>query len=63
MAKDRYCAFCGKHESEVKRLIAGPGIYDCDECITLKYEMLSDPNPGDPDRTWTLEELAIERPD
>lgn len=56
MKKDRYCSFCGKHETEVERLIAGPGgIYDCNECIILKYEMLSTPNPGDPDTTWDMD--------
>lgn len=29
------CSFCGKREGQVKRLIAGPGVFICDECIDL----------------------------
>jgi ATP-dependent Clp protease ATP-binding subunit ClpX len=29
------CSFCGKSQKQVKRLIAGPGVYICDECIDL----------------------------
>jgi ATP-dependent protease Clp ATPase subunit len=27
------CSFCGKHQDQVQRLIAGPGVYVCDECV------------------------------
>ena len=30
------CSFCGKSQSAVQRLIAGPGVYICDECVVLK---------------------------
>ena len=33
------CSFCGKSQNEVKKLIAGPGVYICDECIELCNEM------------------------
>ena len=29
------CSFCGKQQDEVKRLVAGPGVCICDECVTL----------------------------
>ena len=29
------CSFCGKQQDEVKRLVAGPGVYICDECVAL----------------------------
>ena len=29
------CSFCGKHPDQVKRMIAGPGVYICDECVGL----------------------------
>ena len=29
------CSFCGKSQKQVKKLIAGPGVYICDECIDL----------------------------
>ncbi len=37
-----YCSFCGKREDRVKRLIAGPGVYICDECIHLSQEILDE---------------------
>lgn len=35
------CSFCGKSAHEVSRLIAGPSVYICDECVTLCSEILS----------------------
>lgn len=34
------CNFCGKPRSELKKLIAGPGVYICDECITISYNII-----------------------
>ena len=34
------CSFCGKSHAEVKKLIAGPGVYICDNCITLCKSVL-----------------------
>ncbi len=34
------CSFCGKTQDEVNRLIAGPGVYICDECIEVCFEIL-----------------------
>jgi ATP-dependent Clp protease ATP-binding subunit ClpX len=36
------CSFCGKYQDQVKRLIAGPGVYICDECIELCYEIITE---------------------
>ena len=36
------CSFCGKPQSEARRLIAGPGVYICDECIELCMSILED---------------------
>lgn len=36
------CSFCGKTQDQVRRLIAGPGVYICDECIELCSEIISD---------------------
>lgn len=36
------CSFCGKPQSEVRRLIAGPGVFICDECIELCMSILND---------------------
>ena len=34
------CSFCGKSQKQVKKLIAGPGVYICDECIDLCNEII-----------------------
>ena len=34
------CSFCGKTQKQVKKLIAGPGVYICDECIDLCNEII-----------------------
>ena len=34
------CSFCGKSQEEVKKLIAGPSVYICDECIELCNEIM-----------------------
>jgi ATP-dependent Clp protease ATP-binding subunit ClpX len=36
------CSFCGKAQSEVRRLIAGPGVFICDECVELCMSILND---------------------
>src|SRR6201989_209618 len=36
------CSFCGKSQRQVKKLIAGPGVYICDECIDLCNEIIDD---------------------
>ncbi len=41
------CSFCGKNQSEVRRLVAGPGVYICNLCIELCNEVLKeDAAPG-----------------
>ncbi|MGI6177050.1 MAG: ATP-dependent Clp protease ATP-binding subunit ClpX [Eubacterium sp.] len=39
---DMRCSFCGKERSEVKRLIAGPGVYICDQCVEMCHQILMD---------------------
>ncbi len=36
------CSFCGKHEDQVERIIAGPGAYICNECVQLCMHLLDD---------------------
>ena len=36
------CSFCGKSQKLVKKLIAGPGVYICDECIDLCNEIIEE---------------------
>lgn len=45
--KNLYCTFCGKSQHEVKKLIAGPSVFICDECIDLCNEIIRDEKPAD----------------
>ncbi|MBK5242241.1 ATP-dependent Clp protease ATP-binding subunit ClpX [Clostridium sp.] len=45
--KQLKCSFCGKNQDQVRRLIAGPGVYICDECIELCSEIIVDEFQGD----------------
>ena len=36
-----HCSFCGKSQNEVKKLIAGRGVYICDECIDVCINIVS----------------------
>src|SRR5918997_582612 len=49
------CSFCGKSQRQVKKLIAGPGAYSCDECIDLCNEIIDEELTGAP--TFDLENL------
>ena len=48
-----FCSFCGKNQNEVRRLIAGPSVYICDECVDLcndiitEESVVADANDGD----------------
>ncbi len=39
---DVRCSFCGKSQDEVKKLVAGPGVYICNECIDLCKEIIDE---------------------
>jgi ATP-dependent Clp protease ATP-binding subunit ClpX len=43
-----YCSFCGKSQHEVKKLIAGPSVFICDECIDLCNDIVRDEIAADP---------------
>ena len=50
------CSFCGKHQDQVRRLIAGPGAYICNECVQLCMSILEDEHD-------TVQTAAVEVPD
>lgn len=55
-----FCSFCGKSQKEVKKLIAGPAVYICDECIQLCGEIIEEENEkgsGVLDRTLVPHEI------
>lgn len=45
--KPLYCSFCGKSQHETRKLIAGPSVYICDECIDLCDEIIRDEVQGE----------------
>jgi|UniRef100_A0A7C3WW75 ATP-dependent Clp protease ATP-binding subunit ClpX len=45
--RELHCSFCGKSQKEVKKLVAGPGVYICDECISIAYKILEEENKED----------------
>jgi len=49
--KTLYCSFCGKSQHEVKKLIAGPSVFVCDECIELCNEIIRDELPATTETT------------
>ncbi|AOP34402.1 ATP-dependent Clp protease ATP-binding subunit ClpX [Leptospira tipperaryensis] len=53
-----FCSFCGKEQDAVKRLVAGPGVYICDECISLCNEIIAE----DHDHTHEKSEVFSEVP-
>jgi ATP-dependent Clp protease ATP-binding subunit ClpX len=54
-----YCSFCGKSQHEVRKLIAGPSVYVCDECVELCNDIIKDELQDDPS---TLGESALPKP-
>ena len=58
------CSFCGKTQDQVKKLIAGPDVFICDECVELCNEILDEEFFEGKERTYcyeTLENLAFFR--
>ncbi|TXG87019.1 MAG: ATP-dependent Clp protease ATP-binding subunit ClpX [Rhodocyclaceae bacterium] len=56
-----YCSFCGKSQHEVKKLIAGPSVFICDECIELCNDIIRDEIAGAEDGKPARSELPIPR--
>lgn len=57
-----YCSFCGKNQNEVRKLIAGPSVYICDECVDLcndiiREEVLEATEEGSEERLPTPREI------
>ncbi len=56
MNDNLFCSFCGKNQKEVQKLIAGPAVYICDECIQLCSEIIEEEREKDSD---VLEQLLV----
>ncbi len=50
------CSFCGKTQEIVQRIIAGPGVYICNECISVCNDIIEDDLYENPDATYTVDE-------
>jgi hypothetical protein len=50
------CSFCGRPHTEMGKLVAGPGVYICDECVNLCIDVLSVDSPAQPPAIpeWSL---------
>jgi ATP-dependent Clp protease ATP-binding subunit ClpX len=70
------CSFCGKSQEQVRKLIAGPGVYICDECVDLCNEILDEelfdgtatapqpaprPEPAEKRRSSRLSNISLDR--
>lgn len=58
--KQGKCSFCGKNQSDVARLIAGPGVNVCDECVHLCNSLLTEDSHGV--KSAHLSELKVPKP-
>ena len=56
------CSFCGKSQENVKKIIAGPGVYICDECINVCQEIIEDEFYEDDEEFDVVEEEKIPTP-
>ena len=53
------CSFCGKSESMVHKLIEGPGVFICDECISLCNELINDNLPDSEDKKQDISDSIV----
>ena len=49
-----YCSFCGKSQHEVKKLIAGPSVFICNECVDLCNDIITEEALGTTDGEMKL---------
>ena len=50
-----YCSFCGKSQHEVRKLIAGPTVFICDECVELCMDIIKEENKDSFVNFWKTE--------
>ena len=53
-----HCSFCGKSQDQVRRIVAGPNAYICNECVLLCQEIVSD----DVESVGAHGEIEIKKP-
>ena len=57
-----YCSFCGKSQSEVRKLIAGPSVYVCDECVDLCNDIIKEELASDDQSEVGVTEQRLPKP-
>ena len=57
-----YCSFCGKSQHEVKKLIAGPTVFICDECVELCMDIIKEENKSSLVKHQDLSLIHISEP-
>ena len=57
--KQLKCSFCGKNQDQVKRLIAGPGVYICDECVEICSDILDEEFETEADEKEVVDGMNI----
>ena len=57
-----YCSFCGKSQFEVVKLIAGPSVFICNECIDLCCEIILEEHPDDPNLLSSTKKILDHTP-
>ena len=60
--KQLRCSFCGKTQDQVRRLVAGPGVYICDECIELCNDIIREEFAVDGQNNMEAEQLRLPKP-
>ncbi|MCI8481882.1 MAG: AAA domain-containing protein, partial [Clostridia bacterium] len=56
--KNIKCSFCGKAQDSVKRIVAGPGVYICDECISLCKNIIEEDYILEEEAGYTIDEVT-----
>ena len=58
-----HCSFCGKNQTQVRKLIAGPSVFICDECVGLCNKIIADPETRAEDlpKLERLEDMSNEK--
>ncbi len=60
--KQLKCSFCGKTQDQVRRLVAGPGVYICDECIALCEDIIREEFAVDEQQEEAVEAFELPKP-
>ena len=55
------CSFCGKEARDVRKLIAGPKVHICDECVSLCREIIEEDRQREPERTHGIDDMRPKR--